>query len=146
MSRLNLKNVAAEPFSGLVAADGAIRTGPLEPGLRELIKIRVSQLNSCLYCIDQHIREARSLGEPENRIHHLTAWRDSALFSDKERAALCYAETATAPEQVTDELWSLLQKFFSDNELGHLVMLVALMNAFNRVGRPLQMKPPTTAP
>jgi len=144
MSRMSLKNTATEPYSAFVEVDKAIRSGPLAPPLRELVKIRVSQINRCIYCVDQHVREARGLGETEDRIHHLTVWPESPLFDDKEHLALSYAETVTRMDPVSDELWESLEKHFGAGELGHLVILVALINAFNRFGVPLRMKPAST--
>jgi AhpD family alkylhydroperoxidase len=144
MSRLNVRELAAEPFKAFLDADEAIRRGPLGATVRELVKIRGSQLNGCAYCVDMHIHEARELGETEDRIYQLPVWRESRLFTEAERAALAYADAATrlGDDGVSDEVWNEVAARFEPDELSHLVMSVALINAFNRLGVPLRTKPP----
>lgn len=140
--RMLLKNSAPEPYAALLEADRAIRKGSLDATLQELVKIRASLLNGCLFCIDQHTHEARAHGVPEDRISQLSSWSESSLFSEAERAALAYTDAVTFLENVSEELWEKLKNYFKDDELGHLVVLVALINAFNRFGIPLQMEFP----
>jgi AhpD family alkylhydroperoxidase len=134
-----LKNSASEPYAALLEADRAIRKGPLDATLQELVKIRASQLNGCAFCIGQHMNAARARGVTEDRISQLNGSLESSLFNEAERAALAYADAVTLLEDVSDELWEMLKNHFADNELGHLVVLVALINAFNRFGMPLRM-------
>ncbi|MDA3644794.1 carboxymuconolactone decarboxylase family protein [Saccharopolyspora indica] len=143
MARLDLGKTAPEPYAGFKQADAALRQGPLDATLRELVKIRVSQINGCVYCVDMHSREALRHGEGQDRLLQLPVWQESELFDERERAALTYAEAATRREHVTDELWDALRKAFPDEaELGHLVAQVSLINALNLIGVPLEMKPP----
>ncbi|MCO8273817.1 carboxymuconolactone decarboxylase family protein [Actinoplanes sp. TRM 88003] len=139
--RLNLRTAAPQAAKALYAADQAILTSPLDPTLRELVKLRVSQLNHCVHCIDLHSHDALDMGEKLDRLLQLPAWRESALFTPAERAALEYAEAATKLTEhgVSDEIWAGVREILSDEELGALVVQVALMNAFNRFGVPLQM-------
>ncbi|MDG4835735.1 MULTISPECIES: carboxymuconolactone decarboxylase family protein [Micromonospora] len=139
--RLDLRTAAPKAAKALYAADQAILTSPLDPTLRELIKLRVSQLNHCVHCIDLHSHDALDMGEKLDRILQLSAWRESALFTPAERAALEYAEAATKLTEhgVSDEIWAGVRDIMSDEELGALVVQVALMNAFNRFGVPLHM-------
>lgn len=143
MSRLNLPQIAPEVYQAWAAAEMAIRKGPLDAVIRELVKIRVSQINGCLFCIDMHTTEARKAGETEQRIYHLNAWRESALFTDAERAALEYAEAATelGSHGVSDEIWAGVEKHFDEGERGGLVAITAQINLWNRVGVPLRMQP-----
>lgn len=141
MSRMRLKDTAPEPYSALAEAVLAIRKGPLEPTLQELVRIRASQLNGCAFCIDQHTRAAHALGVTDERIEELGHWSDASSFNAAERAALAYAEAATRADDVPDDLWNTLKEQFADDELGHLVLLVALINAYNRIGIPLRMRP-----
>ncbi|MEV6768094.1 carboxymuconolactone decarboxylase family protein [Nocardia sp. NPDC051030] len=143
MSRLNLGEVAPEVYKAWMAAEVAIRRGPLDATVRELVKIRVSQINGCLFCIDMHTTEARKEGETEQRIYHLNAWRESKLFSEVEKAALEYAEQATAlgPHGVTDAAWADVEKHFDEGERGGLVAITAQINLWNRLGVPLQLEP-----
>ncbi|MEU5849229.1 carboxymuconolactone decarboxylase family protein [Saccharopolyspora shandongensis] len=143
MARLNLGEVAPEPYQGFKEADAALRKGPLDDKVRELVKVRVSQINGCVFCVDMHGREARRIGETEDRLLQLAVWQESELYDERERAALGYAEAATRREHIGDDQWEALRKAFPDEaELGHLVAQVALINALNLLGVPLQMKPP----
>ncbi|TDD82429.1 carboxymuconolactone decarboxylase family protein [Actinomadura darangshiensis] len=142
MPRMLMQEASPEVHQGFIKIAGVIRRGPLDHRTQELVKIRASQLNGCAYCVDQHTRDARANGEEERRVHHLTVWRESPLFTDAERAALGYAEAATRREPVSDELWETLRKHYPERELGDLVGLVALINALNLFGVPLHMRPP----
>jgi AhpD family alkylhydroperoxidase len=144
MSRLNVRELAAEPFQALVGVDRAIRKGPLDAAVRELVKIRASQLNGCLFCIDMHIHDAREQGETEDRVHQLPAWQESRLYTEAERAALAYTDAATrlGEDRVSDEVWDEVAARFTPDELGYLVMLVATINAFNRISAPMRTEPP----
>jgi AhpD family alkylhydroperoxidase len=143
--RMSLQETAPDAYRGFKQADAAIRRSPLDPVVRELVKIRASQINGCTFCVDLHVREARSLGVAEDRMHQLCVWDKSLLFSDKERVALAYTEAATRREPVTDELWNEVCKQFPDEaERGNLVAQVALINALNLIGVPLRMRPPAS--
>ncbi|GGL05462.1 hypothetical protein Sme01_63600 [Sphaerisporangium melleum] len=139
--RLDLRTAAPKAAKALYAADQAILTSPLDPTIRELVKLRTSQINHCVHCIDLHSHDALEQGESLDRIIQLSAWRESALFTPAERAALEYTEAATTltPHGVSDEVWAGVRDLMTDEELGALVVQVALMNAFNRFGVPLQM-------
>jgi AhpD family alkylhydroperoxidase len=131
-------------YKAFTAADQALRKGPLEPIIRELVNIRASQLNGCVFCIDMHIHEALELGETQDRIFQLPVWRESQLFTEAERAALAYTEAATrlSAEGVADKVWDEAAARFKPEELGTLIGLVAFINTWNRVGVPLRMRPP----
>lgn len=143
MSRLNLPKLAPEVYKAWAAAEMAIRKGPLDPVIRELVKIRVSQINGCVFCIDMHTVEARKEGETEQRIYHLNAWRESTLFTETEKAALEYAEAATelGNHGVSDEIWAAAEKHFDEGQLGGLVAITAQINLWNRIGVPLRLQP-----
>jgi AhpD family alkylhydroperoxidase len=143
--RLNIAELAPGPYRAFIAADTALRQGPLDVRVRELVKLRASQMNGCAFCVDMHAREARRLGEPEERLHHLVVWRESPLFSAAERAALAYTEAATvlAPGGVSDDVWEAAEAAFEPEALAALVAQVALINAFNRISVPLRTPPGT---
>ncbi len=140
--RLDLGKAAPQAYRALGTADQAIRTSPLDPALRELVKVRISQINGCIFCIDSHSHEALEVGVSMDRLLQLVAWRESALFSPAERAALAYAEAATVltGDGVSDEIWAGVREVLDDEQLGALVVQVALMNAYNRIGVPLRMR------
>jgi AhpD family alkylhydroperoxidase len=140
--RLSVPEAAPDVYRALSHTEAAIRKGPLDPAVRELVKIRASQLNGCLFCIDMHVHEALELGESQDRIFQLTAWRESPLYSEAERAALAYTEAATElPAGVTDEVWNAVTKAFTPEETAYLVGQVAMINAWNRIAAPTHTQP-----
>ncbi|MEV0293003.1 carboxymuconolactone decarboxylase family protein [Nocardia sp. NPDC050710] len=140
---MNLSEIAPEVYHAWYAAEVAIRRGPLDATVRELVKIRVSQINGCLYCVDLHTTDARLAGETEQRIYHLSAWRESVKFTEPERAALAYAEAVTTlgDHGVGDEIWAEVEKHFDEGARGGLVAVTAMINLWNRIGVPLRMQP-----
>ena len=107
-----------------------------EPRLRELVRIRASQLNGCAYCIDMHTKDARAVGESEQRLYGLSAWRDTPYFSERERAALDFTEAVTlmAGEHVPDAVYETVAAHYSPDEIAALLALIATINAWNAVG------------
>jgi AhpD family alkylhydroperoxidase len=104
--------------------------------LRELVRIRASQLNGCAFCIDMHTKDARAAGETEQRIYALAAWRETPFFTSRERAALALTESVTLMPQthVPDADFAQAAEQFSPNELGALVALIVTINAWNAIG------------
>ena len=107
-----------------------------DPPLRELVRIRASQLNGCAYCIDMHTKDARAIGEAEQRLYGLSAWRETPFFSDRERAALAFTESVTlaAEDHVPTEAYEAVAEHFSEDELGALIGLIVTINAWNAIG------------
>jgi AhpD family alkylhydroperoxidase len=107
----------------------------LEKSLLELVKTRVSQINGCAFCLDMHTKDARALGESEKRLYALNAWRETPFYSDRERAALAWAETVTlvAQTHVPDEEFSAARAQFSEEELVKLTMAIITINGWNRL-------------
>ncbi|MCQ4293950.1 carboxymuconolactone decarboxylase family protein [Pseudomonas stutzeri] len=103
--------------------------------LMELVKIRVSQINRCAYCLDMHTKDARARGETEQRIYALSAWRETPFFTGRERAALAWAEANTLlPQGVSQALFDEVREYFSEAQLTNLTLAVATINAWNRFG------------
>jgi AhpD family alkylhydroperoxidase len=115
------------------AANAQLDEVDFEPRLRELVRIRASQLNGCAYCIDMHTKDARAVGENEQRIYALPAWREAPYFTDRERAALAFTETLTllAETHVPDRDYEEVAAHFGADELGALVSLITTINAWN---------------
>ncbi len=101
--------------------------------LRELVRIRASQLNGCAYCIDMHTKDARAIGETEQRIYALPAWRETAFFTDRERAALAFTESVTrcSETHVPAEDYDAVAAHFGPDEIGALLSLIVTINAWN---------------
>lgn len=106
----------------------------VDKALMELVKIRVSQINQCAFCLDMHTKDALALGESAQRIFALNAWRETPFFSDRERAALAWAEANTllATVGVDDEVYQLARAQFGESQLVNLTLAIATINAWNR--------------
>jgi len=132
-------NAAGYIKSGLgqamLALQHQVETSGLEHSLLELVKIRTSQINGCAYCLDMHTKDARALGETEQRIYALSAWRETPFFSDRERAALEWAEAVTrvAADQVPDRVYDEVAPHFSEQELVALTFAAVAINSWNRL-------------
>jgi AhpD family alkylhydroperoxidase len=123
------------PLRAMFALQQAVETSGLERPLLELIKIRASQMNGCAYCIDMHTKDARASGETEQRIYALSAWREAPFYSDRERAALEWAEalTAIADTHVPDEVFARVRPHFEEPELVALTFAIVAINGWNRM-------------
>ena len=104
--------------------------------LRELVRIRASQLNGCAYCVDMHSKDARAAGETEQRIYSLPVWCETPFFTGRERAALAFTEALTlvASNHVPDDVYSAVAEHYNDDEIAALVSLIVAINAWNTIG------------
>jgi AhpD family alkylhydroperoxidase len=118
------------------AATKQLDSAGIEPRLRELVRIRASQLNGCAYCIDMHSKDARAIGETEQRVYGLPAWRETGYYTSRERAALAFTESVTvlATSRVPDSDYEAVAAEFSPAEIGALLGLIVTINAWNRIG------------
>jgi AhpD family alkylhydroperoxidase len=130
---IRYSKVAPEGFQSLLRFNEYARQCGLEASLLELVRIRVSQINGCGYCIDIHTKDARAAGESEQRLYCLSAWPETPFYSDRERAALAWAEAVTKlrESQVPDEVYQNARAHFSDKELVDLTMAVIAINGMN---------------
>jgi AhpD family alkylhydroperoxidase len=108
-----------------------------------LLKMRASQINGCAYCIDMHSKDARALGETEQRLYELDAWRETPFYTDRERAALAWTEALTLVSQthVPDEVYEEVRKQFNEKEIVDLTLAVAAINSWNRLAIALRAVP-----
>jgi AhpD family alkylhydroperoxidase len=118
------------------AATKELDNAGVEPRLRELVRIRASQLNGCAYCIDMHSKDARAIGETEQRVYALPAWRETGFYTARERAALAFTESVTllAGTHVPDADFAAVAAEFSHAEIGALLALIVTINSWNRIG------------
>ena len=134
-TRLNYLQIAPETMKLAVALETHLAKSGLEQSLYHLVKTRASQINGCAFCIHMHTRDARAHGETEERLYLLDAWRESPLYSDRERAALAWTEALThisethAPNDVYEEV----RRHFSEVETVNLTMLIGMINLWNRL-------------
>ena len=138
--RLDFDSLAARFSAAMSALDKAAAVEldrvDIDARLRELLRIRASQLNGCAYCVDMHTKDARAIGETEQRIYALPVWRDTPFFSARERAALAFTESVTllAQDHVTDDVYEAISAEFTPEELAALVSLIVTINAWNAIG------------
>ncbi len=113
----------------------AVHDTGLEPAMVDLVLLRVSQINGCAYCIDMHSKDARAAGETEQRVYLVAGWRETSLYTDRERAALGWAEAVTrlGDHGVPDELYEQARAAFSEEELLNLTVIVGMINTWNRI-------------
>ncbi|MEU1022884.1 MULTISPECIES: carboxymuconolactone decarboxylase family protein [unclassified Streptomyces] len=141
--RMNFATVAPKVFKAVLALDAAAREG-LDPVLLELVQIRASQINRCAYCIDYHTGDARRAGETEARIHQLSGWHESSLYTAEERAALALTEAVTLlPDGVPDSVYDEAARHFDEEQLAHLIALIFTVNTWNRMNVTTRKTPGT---
>jgi len=133
--RMNAYAVAPEGLAALVGIEKYLEKSGLDHRLVLLVKIRASQINGCAYCLHMHTEDARKLGESETRIYLLDAWRESQLYSARERAALSWTEALTniRDTHAPDEVFEEARRHFSEKELADLSIAIAMINAWNRL-------------
>jgi AhpD family alkylhydroperoxidase len=133
--RLDYFAAAPEVMKAMLALEKAVAHSGLEKSLIELVKTRASQINGCAFCIDMHTRDAVKDGETPTRLLLLDAWREAPLYSKRERAALAWTEALTliAETHAPDADWAALKAEFSEGEIVKLSLLVATINAWNRL-------------
>lgn len=133
-TRLDYGKALPEGLRAVNALDRYATTCGLEASLRELIRLRASQINGCPYCVDMHTKDARTGGESEQRLYNLGVWRETPYYTERERAALALTEAVTliASERVTDDVYAEAKKHFTDEELVKLLINISMINIWNR--------------
>jgi len=133
--RINIKQLEPKAYEVLNAMEKYLTETDLSLQLRELIKVRVSQINKCAYCIEMHTKDARKTGETEQRIYALSAWEESPLFTDEERAVLALIEEVTliAENGVINTTFQNIQNYFTDNQIAQMIIGISQMNFWNRI-------------
>jgi len=145
--RLNPYQAAPDAMKSLATLDAYVAGSGLEPLLIELVKTRASQINGCAFCIHMHTRDARAHGETEERLYLLNAWRESPVYTDRERAALAWTEAVTliSETHAPDDVYEDVRAQFSEAETVNLTMLIATINAWNRLAISFRAVPPVRA-
>jgi len=133
--RLNPFTVVPDGLAALVGVENYLKASGLDQKLAILVRTRASQINGCAYCLHMHTEEARKLGETDMRLHLLDAWRESNLYSEREQAALAWTEALTdiATTHAPDAVYDRARKQFSEKELADLSIVIAMINAWNRL-------------
>jgi AhpD family alkylhydroperoxidase len=136
-ARLDVEDVAPTVYKAVAHLDHAttrqLDDVDFDHRLRELVRVRASQLNGCAYCVDMHSKDARAVGETEQRLHALPVWREAPFFTHRERAALSFTETVTrlAETHVPDAAYDEVAAEFGPEEVGALLGLIVTINAWN---------------
>ncbi len=133
--RFDLTKITPDGYKAMLGVHAYVQGSGLDLGLLELVKMRASQINGCAFCISMHVPLARKHGISEEKLHMLPAWRESPIYSARERAALAWSEAMTllVGGNVPDEVYEQAKSEFSEKELGDLSFAVAEINAWNRL-------------
>ncbi|EPC03164.1 hypothetical protein L861_22915 [Litchfieldella anticariensis FP35 = DSM 16096] len=133
--RMNAFAAAPDAMQAMLNLEQYVSDSGLEPSLLELVKTRASQINNCAFCLRMHTRDARAAGESEERLYLLSAWRESPLYTERERAALAWTETLTlvADTQAPDDVYEYARRYFSEEELVKLTLSIGAINIWNRI-------------
>lgn len=130
-------------YQAMYGLENYLKGTGINERIKELIKIRASQINGCAYCINMHTKEARSKGETEQRIYALNAWRETSYFTPEERAVLALTESVTVitKEHVPDAVYDEVARYFDAKQTGELIMAIITINAWNRIAISTKMMP-----
>lgn len=134
-SRINVLKVDPKAYEAMIGLEKYLAQSGLDKILYELIKTRASQINGCAYCINMHTRDAMELGETAQRLFLLNAWRETELFTEKEKAVLALTEAMTliTNGHVSDEVYKNAEAHLTPNELAAVIMAVVAINGWNRI-------------
>ena len=146
--RISYARSAPGVFDAMEALDNYLEESAVERPLRFLAQLRASQINGCAYCLDMHSKDLRAIGETEQRIYSLDAWRECPYYTERERAALEWTEAVTlvADGHVPDAVYEAVRPFFDERELADLTLAIATINAWNRLSIAARITPGTYQP
>src|SRR5579872_4957929 len=146
--RFDAAKAAPGAYKAMIGLETYLHQSGLEIPLLHLIKLRAPQLNGCAFCIDMHWKDLRAIGETEQRLYSLDAWREGPFYSDRERAALAWTEAVTliTDGHVPDSVYEEVQPHFTEKELTDLTVAVATINAWNRIAISSRTEPGTYQP
>lgn len=135
--RMNIGELAPEAYRAMLRLEKYLTESGLPHATKELVKLRVSQINGCGFCVDMHSHDAKAAGESDERLFAVAAWRETPFFTDAERAALALAEEATRlgdrGETVPDAVWDEAARHYEPEVLAALVVTISTINAWNRI-------------
>jgi AhpD family alkylhydroperoxidase len=134
-ARINIMEKGQRALRAMYGLNGYLAKCSIEKKLLDLINYRVSQINGCAYCLDMHSKDLRAEGETEQRLYMISAWREGPMYTDRERAALAWAEAVTklTNQDVPDEVYEQVRKQFSEEEIVELTMATNIINCYNRL-------------
>jgi AhpD family alkylhydroperoxidase len=146
--RIDFYRLSPDGYKAMLSLEHYLSKSKVEKKLLHLIKLRVSQMNGCAYCLDMHWKDLQGEGESEQRMYSLDAWRETPYYTDRERAALAWAEAVTniTDGHAPDELFEEARQHFSEQELADLTLAVATINSWNRISIAFRVVPGTYQP
>lgn len=142
--RINIREAEPQAYRAMLGLEGYLAKTDIPKNLKELIKIRASQINNCAYCLNMHTRDALKIGETEQRIFVLSAWREAGgLFTEEEKAALAMTEEITLIHQkgLSEETYQKAAKVFTENQIAQIIMAIVTINAWNRIAVSTHLPP-----
>ncbi len=141
------QEIVPEMATGMAAVTHAIRKSGIETDLIEMVKVRVSQINGCAFCVQYHLNDARKAGAAAPKLDLLAVWREAGIFSARECAALEWAERVTleAQQHIDDEAFAQVSAHFSEREVALLTTAIGQINFWNRIAAPFRFTPPIPA-
>ncbi|MCU6795281.1 carboxymuconolactone decarboxylase family protein [Paenibacillus sp. WQ 127069] len=144
-TRLNYREVQPQALQAMLKMESFIQSCGLDKKLYELIKIRASQINGCAFCLNMHTADARSMGETEQRLYLLSAWREAPFYTEAEQTVLALTEAVTliSKEGVSQELYEKVREHFDETEFVNLIMAINTINSWNRIAISTGMFPTT---
>lgn len=142
-SRIPYSQIAREPINAMLSLEKYLETSGLDKKLLDIVRLRASQINGCAYCIDMHSKDLLAAGENVDRLLGLEAWRESSLYSERERAALEWTEAVTVIHRThaDDETYNRVRSQFSEKELVDLTWTIGAINLWNRLGISFRAEP-----
>ncbi|WP_447636418.1 carboxymuconolactone decarboxylase family protein [Flavobacterium microcysteis] len=139
-TRVNILKTAPEAYKAMMGLEKFLASTALNPIHKELIKIRASQINGCAYCINMHTRDARKMGETEQRIYLLNAWRETQLYSEEEQAILAMTEEITLIQNhLSKATYDNARRLFDEEYIAAIIMMIITINAWNRIAISTEM-------
>ena len=147
-SRLNFTKITPNALKTMLDFEAYLAKCSLESSLLHLVKMRASQINGCAYCLDMHSKDARTMGETEQRLYVLDAWREAPFYSARERAALAWTESLTliADTHAPDDVFNEAREQFSEQELADLTLAIVAINGWNRISIGFRAEPGSYQP
>ncbi|MDI1307722.1 MAG: carboxymuconolactone decarboxylase family protein [bacterium] len=141
--RVNINETEPQAFKAMLALEGYLATSQISKTEKELIKIRASQINGCAFCIDMHTKDALKYGETNQRIFLLNAWRETDLFTEKEKVILSMTEEITLihNQGLSETSYQNAVLFFDKNQIAQIIMAIVTINAWNRIAVSTQLEP-----
>jgi len=141
--RMNMQQVLPEVYGKMMELEMVVKATRIDPTILELVKIRASQMNGCAFCLNMHTRDARKLGESEQRMYLLSAWREAPLYSEEERAALALTEAVTRLDGhgVADDVYDEAVRLFGQEGTAKVIMAIVAINSWNRIAVSTRLMP-----